>query len=116
MVRTPKGARPNKRTLIIELEPPGRRELKKAASFLISLHSAAYDWKAEDALSSESVEQLVEKFVRARDVPVYRPFLRALVEVLDAVEQGAGVEGAQGIISDLDFGTDGQEDSGEHTG
>lgn len=113
VVKAPKGMRPNKRSLIIELEPPGRRELKKAAASIVALHSAAYNWQAQAALPDLCLNELVEKYIRSGGVPVYRPFLRTLTEILDAAEQGAGLDGAQSMISNVDFSTENQEDLDE---
>lgn len=106
VVKIPKGMKPNKRTLIIELEPPGKRELKKIATSVVSLHSKAYNWHAEESLPDLAVSQLVEKYVRSSPVAVYRPFLRTVIAILDAAEQGAGADRMKTLVSEIEFGTE----------
>jgi len=109
VVACPPGAKPNKRSLIINLEPPGRRELKQAAGRIVRLHSLAYKWLAESAIGDSQTSELIDKYLKSASLPIYRTFLRTLVEILDAAEQ-QGVKHASEIISKIDFGSSKEED------
>lgn len=104
VVRTPRNVRPNKRSLIIELEPPGKSELRKAAKLVVRLHSIAYDWATKDHLSDKLLHKLIEKYIHISSKRVYRSFLRTLVAVLDALEQDQDILNADKLIEDIDFG------------
>jgi len=104
VMRTRAGMKPNKRSLIIKLEPPGKAELRQAASIVRRLHAVAYSWQAEELFPADAVDALVAKYLDSCPQPVYRPFLRALVELLDSLEQSASSEAARELISQMDFG------------
>jgi len=103
VVRVPKNLRPNKRTLIIELQPPKKGELKKAANLILHLHSIAYDWSAKNFLTDELLNKLIEEHFRTRSERVYRRFLRSVVGVLDSLEQGQDAIKADKLIEDIKF-------------
>ena len=111
VIKVPRGMKPNKRTLIIELDPPGKRELKKMAASVVSLHSKAYDWQGEVALPESVVNELVDRYMKSSSVVVYRPFLRTVIALLDAAEQGADAERIRTIVSEVDFGAEEPEDT-----
>jgi hypothetical protein len=111
VVRSPKGSRPNKRSLIIELEPPGKTELVKAANIIRTLHGSAYSWDAEKTLNDSALTLYAETYLTSASVRVYRAFLRTLIGILDALEQAKGDLDPIAIIKEVRF--DGEEDGGE---
>jgi len=103
VVRTPKNAQPNKRTLIIELEPPGRSELREATNLVLKLHSVAYDWSAKNLLSDELLNEFIDKYLGIPSPTVYRRFLRTLIAVLDATEQDQDNLNVDKLIKNVEF-------------
>lgn len=103
VLRMPQGVGPNKRNLIIELEPPGKRELKKAGKTLIELHGIAYSWSAHEAVTEQVLDRYVEKYMAEAPKRVYRVFLRTLVGILDALQQANGALSAEAVVNGVCF-------------
>lgn len=103
VVRTPKNTQPNKRTLIIELEPPGKRELREATNLVLRLHSVAYDWSANNLFPDELLDELMCKYLSISSEIVYRRFLRTLIGVLDALEQDQDNLKVDKLIEEIEF-------------
>ncbi|MFX0194901.1 MAG: BREX system ATP-binding domain-containing protein [Candidatus Hodarchaeota archaeon] len=103
VIKAPPCVQPNKRTLIIELEPPTKNELGKAAKFVLQLHSLAYAWGAASLFSDITLSKLVEKYLRTSPERVYRRFLRTLVGMLDSLEQAQGILTANGLVEGVEF-------------
>lgn len=75
---------------IIRLEELGIDALVAVAKRIRSLHAAAYDWNAEAAVPDKALIQFIssvgERFGEIRQKP--RGFLKALVDMFDAKQQG----------------------------
>lgn len=103
VVRAPRGARPNKRSLIIELEPPGKSELMKAADTIRALHGIAYSWDAAKTMNDAALSCYTETYLKSVATRVYRSFLRTLIGILDSLEQAGGPLDPLAVIKDIRF-------------
>ena len=103
VIKVPKGSKPNKRNLIIELEPPGRGELQRAGEAILQLHSVAYSWSASDVLTRTSLKQLVDSYLNTDSTKVYRLFLRVLIGILDALEQSPNETSVESLMEVVSF-------------
>lgn len=94
----------SKRALIMSLEPLGEHNLAVLAERVVKLHASAWEWAADQVLTGDIIRNYVRHYAeRKPDGPV-RPFLRALVDLLDvAQESGAGFDPYDAILG-LDFG------------
>lgn len=106
VIETPRNVRPNKRTLIIKLEPPGKSDLRKLASFLIGLHSKAYDWNGEQSFSNLELDKFINKYLTTCTEKIYRLFLRSLIGILDVLEQDPKGLFADTLVENFNFQMD----------
>ena len=106
VVETPKNARPNKRTLIIKLESPGKSDLGKLSSFIIGLHSKAYDWNGKHYFSNLELDKFINKYLTTCTEKIYRLFLRSLIAILDMVEQDPKEFSADTLVEECNFQMD----------
>jgi adenosylhomocysteinase len=78
---------------IIRLEELDSDSLVAVAKRVRDLHAIAYDWNAQAALSDTDIDRFVvdvaTRFGEIRQKP--RAFLKALVDILDAKQQGLGI-------------------------
>ncbi len=108
VIQVPKGLRPNKRNLIIELEPPGKAELQGAGQTILKLHAHAYSWLASDVFTKNHLKKLIAKYMNVESAKVYRAFLRALIGILDTLEQSPGEAHVDSLIDSISFDTESQ--------
>lgn len=84
------------RQAIIRLEELDASSLVAVARRVRDIHAAAYDWDAEAAFSNADIDKFVvdvaTRFGQISQKP--RAFLKALVDTLDAKQQGLETEGA----------------------
>lgn len=93
---------PNKRALIIPLQPLDKKDLLILANTVIACHGLAYGWNAKKSLSSNILDMYVEQFINNSSDKLPRTYIRGLVTLLDVAEQVEDLDIA-GEIAKIQF-------------
>jgi len=83
---------PNKRALIIPLQPLEKKDLIKLGGIILSIHDLAYAWDAKERFNMDIIKQYAKQFQNKSQDQLVRTFIRGLVSLLDIVEQNKDLD------------------------
>jgi hypothetical protein len=94
------------RSTVIVLPPFDQGVLQDLASRIVDTHSRAYEWGASDYCNEAAIHKYVSVFLERSDPCMVRAFIRALVYVLDVVEEKGEASILEDTINTLEFETE----------
>ena len=89
---------PNKRSLVIPLEPLERKDLLELGNIIVSIHGLAYTWEAKKRLDSFALKQYIGQFQKKSREKLIRTYIRGLVSLLDIAEQNKHLD----VLGEMD--------------
>jgi hypothetical protein len=78
---------PNKRGLIIPLQPLKKNDLLRLGNIIVPIHELAYGWNGKNRLRTNAINQYADQFQKKSKERLVRTYIRGLVSLLDLVEQ-----------------------------
>lgn len=94
------------RSTVIVLPPFDRSALEDLASRIVDTHSRAYEWDASGYCDEAAVRKYVSVFLQRGDPRMVRAFIRALVYVLDVMEERREVSILEDTLDTLELETE----------
>jgi len=91
------------RSTVIVLPPFEQGALVDLACRIMNTHARAYEWNASAYCDQDRIRKYVSAFLQRGDPSMVRPFIRALVYVLDVVEESREISLFEDTLDKLEF-------------